>query len=96
MVLYGCSMDRRPGFNAVSGLLTGGRQTSDPPNYWYFGDFSDADVDIFAEACLKTQECEAFTHILIDDPNWRNQCYGRALHNRMVSLTYAISGVKIC
>ena len=84
--------------NAVYRLIAQGPRSSDPPNYWYFGDFADDEAHLCAEECLRQNGCKAFTlHLSGIGMGWRNQCYGRgAQTTTMEAVDNIVSGVKTC
>ena len=83
--------------NAVHGLIRSGPDSSNPPLYWYFGDFDDDDYELCADECLHQNGCNAFAlHLSGTGSRWRHQCYGRGSQTTMVEESNMVSGVKTC
>ena len=82
--------------NAVWGLISQ-LETSDPPYYWYFGTFQDADYESCGLMCLSESGCQAIALHLEDFPeDIATQCYGRGSQDVMVAEELMLSGVKHC
>ena len=87
------------GFNAVYGVITQGPRSQNSPTYWYFGEYSDTQIDRCADMCQQTLGCEAFALHLssFSQPEWRHQCYGRSgQQSVMVQQGDMVSGNKVC
>ncbi|KAI8502507.1 hypothetical protein Bbelb_200950, partial [Branchiostoma belcheri] len=86
------------GMSAVAGLIAGGERSSDPPNYWYLGDFSDTQgYGECARACDAEPLCVAFSfHYSAYGNSWGSQCYGRGtLPDTLAPSVNIVSGVKL-
>ena len=95
MYIDQCYMEYRWHYNALYGLISHSR-SSDPPNYWYFGMFSEDEYELCADMCLNQEGCEAFTLFL--DHVRTNDCYGRGPNTQMVFVGghNIVSGEKVC
>ncbi|XP_066287701.1 uncharacterized protein [Branchiostoma lanceolatum] len=86
------------GLSAVDGYLSGGERSSDPPNYWYLGDFSDSQGYAgCAKACDAEPLCVAFAfHYSAYGNTWGSQCYGRGSYpDTLVPSANIVSGQRL-
>ncbi|XP_078603049.1 uncharacterized protein LOC144877051 isoform X2 [Branchiostoma floridae x Branchiostoma japonicum] len=86
------------GMSAVNGFISMGERSSDPPNYWYFGDFPDPQgYGACARACDAEPLCVAFSfHFSAYGNSWGSQCYGRGtIVDTLVPSANIVSGQRL-
>ena len=66
--------ERRDLMNAVSGRITGGAGSSDPPNYYLFSQAGDREA--CQVACENEPDCHAYAFFHSSFPGYAGMCYG--------------------